>query len=58
MMTSDWLPIAWICATTRYGRRIAAGQARNNSTKKVACWPRMRSRSSVPAAEAGDEDSH
>src|SRR6185295_16248486 len=47
MMTSERLPIAWICATTRYGRRSAAGHARRMSTKNVAWWPRMRRTSRV-----------
>src|SRR5664279_6250088 len=48
MMTSERLPIAWICATMRYGRRRAAGQARSNATKKVAWWPSTRRISIVP----------
>ena len=58
MMTSERLPIAWIWATTRYGRRSAAGQARSSSTKKVAWWPRIAQHLERAPAEPRDQAGH
>ena len=51
-MTSERLPMACTCATTRPKRRSEAGTARSRSRKKNAAWPQPRSTAQRAGAQA------